>query len=491
MSARVHDTAPPDASSAGEPYSPLRRTALLLTGTGTAGAYHAGALRALTEAGVKIDVVAGRGIGAIGALFAAIDGASRLWDDHGFWRQSAVRRFYRWHPLFAFSARAFILALVIVIVPLLVAAAGLIVLPVDFALSMTGWRGLSGTAAAYLDTLRVWFGPAGLPTWIPRLALLALGLGLGAAVVSAWLRAASRRQRGPFWWRLVPAPLSAAPVAAHCWASLWDVLRGAAPLKQPAPADLAGRYAEVLADNLGQPGFRELLIAVHDVDVNRDLIFALVAESRRREMIHRPTALEADARQAEIVDLSGVSRAHLVDAVAASCAVPLVTEAHPVAFAPDGYWRGETHRLCDRPGSVSRLVAELALLGIEQIVVVSAAPEGALPHTLAPPRLDLRGRVGEYLRSAEAAVLNDLLARAAANGPRLFAIRPAHNPVGPLDCRGGFDDRSDRPLPLLELMSRGYHDAYHQFIEPVVGASGESVGHAVPDLPAGRRSRRA
>jgi len=25
-------------------------------------------------------------------------------------------------------------------------------------------------------------------------------------------------------------------------------------------------------------------------------------------------------------------------------------------------------------------------------------------------------------------------------------------------------------------MSRGYEDAYHQFIEPVVGASGERVG---------------
>ena len=54
--------------SSAEPYSPQRRTALVLTGTGTAGAYHAGVLRALHEAGVKLDVVAGRGIGAIGAL---------------------------------------------------------------------------------------------------------------------------------------------------------------------------------------------------------------------------------------------------------------------------------------------------------------------------------------------------------------------------------------------------------------------------------------
>jgi len=42
--------------------------------------------------------------------------------------------------------------------------------------------------------------------------------------------------------------------------------------------------------------------------------------------------------------------------------------------------------------------------------------------------------------------------------------------------RGGFDDRSDRRQPLGELIARGYEDAYHQFIEPIVGGSGERVG---------------
>ena len=79
-----------------EPYSPQRRTALVLTGTGTSGAYHAGVLRALHEAGVKLDIVAGRGIGVVGALFAAVDGAQRLWDDKGFWRAAAVRSLYGW-----------------------------------------------------------------------------------------------------------------------------------------------------------------------------------------------------------------------------------------------------------------------------------------------------------------------------------------------------------------------------------------------------------
>src|SRR5215470_14696310 len=79
-----------------EPYSPQLRTALVLSGTGTAGAYHAGVLRALAEAGVKLDIVGARGVGVIGALFAAIDGTQRLWGDKGFWSAPAVASFYAW-----------------------------------------------------------------------------------------------------------------------------------------------------------------------------------------------------------------------------------------------------------------------------------------------------------------------------------------------------------------------------------------------------------
>src|SRR6059036_3508399 len=97
-----------------EIYSPRLRTALVLAGIGTAGAYHAGVLRALHEAGVKLDVAAGRGVGVIGALFAAIDGAQRLWEDKGFWRSPAVRSLYAWRPLLRTAAWAAALSLAIV-----------------------------------------------------------------------------------------------------------------------------------------------------------------------------------------------------------------------------------------------------------------------------------------------------------------------------------------------------------------------------------------
>jgi hypothetical protein len=99
-----------------------------------------------------------------------------------------------------------------------------------------------------------------------------------AAAVSAYWASLSGRQRGGFWWRVVPAPLTAEPAIDLCWSTLWELIRGATQLKQPARTDLARRYAELLADNLGQPGFRELLIVTHDVDAGRDLVFALVSE---------------------------------------------------------------------------------------------------------------------------------------------------------------------------------------------------------------------
>jgi hypothetical protein len=40
---------------------------------------------------------------------------------------------------------------------------------------------------------------------------------------------------------------------------------------------------------------------------------------------------------------------------------------------------------------------------------------------------------------------------------------------------GGFDDRSDRKQPLVELMNRGYEDAHTQFVDPLVWVSGERV----------------
>ena len=459
-----------------EPYSPQLRTALVLTGTGTAGAYHAGALRALAEAGVKIDLVAGRGIGAVGALFHAVDGASRLWDEKGFWKSPAVASLYQWRRIPRIVVVALAAAAAVVAVPIAAVALGLIVYPIDFLGKVVGLGGTRGLVGWYIRTADAAFAPEMLPTWLPRLVLLVLGAAVAIALVDGW-RQYARAPRGHFWWRMLRPPVSSAEAIEHTWHVLWDLLRGAAALKQPNPAELARRYVEVVGDNLGQPGFRELLITVHDVDAHRDLMFALVAESRRRDLVRRPRTDAAEARRAEVFDLAGAERELLADAVAASLSIPLATEPHAVTFSPESYWRGEPHRLCDRPASLIRLMDELIDLGVKQIVIVAGAEESSGPHALAPPRLDGRGRLGEYVESSEAAVMRD--ATTTTGGVRIYTIRPVHNPIGPFDFAGGFDDRSHRLQPLNELMGRGYEDAYHQFIEPVVGASGERLTERV------------
>ncbi|HWF84781.1 MAG TPA: hypothetical protein VG222_08050, partial [Vicinamibacterales bacterium] len=420
MTGAIDPPSDPASPAIPDPYSPQLRTALVLTGTGTGGAYHAGVLRALHEAGVKLDVVAGRGIGVVGAMFAAIDGAQRLWEEKGFWRSAAARSLYGWRTAPRLIAAGLALSLAVVALPIAVVAVGLIVFPIDFALKMIGITSGAGLTGSYLRAAESAFAPGALPTWLPRIVLLVIGAVGVAVAASASIGHPSRRERGAFWWRFVRPPLAAADAADHCWRVMWDLVRGATQLKQPTPIELARRYTEMLGENIGQPGFRELVMTVHDLDAHRDLVFAMVEESRRRGLFRRPTSEAADARRAEVFDLTGVAREYLAGAVAAALTVPLASDVRTVTFAPDAYWRGETHRLCDRPDGLVRLLDEIMDLGAEQIILVSPSPESHGPHELRAPRVDGRGRIGEYLQSAEAAVVRDATRMAAMRVPRIF-----------------------------------------------------------------------
>ena len=128
--------------------------------------------------------------------------------------------------------------------------------------------------------------------------------------------------------------------------------------------------------------------------------------------------------------------------------------------------------MCDRPGSLNRLLEEVAAAGATQAVIVSAVAAASAPHMLSVPKMDLRSRLGEFQTAAEAAALRDALEMARLRFDSVYVISPLHNPVGPFDVEGAYDEASDRRQELAELMARAYEDAYHQFIEPVVGASG-------------------
>jgi hypothetical protein len=77
--------------------------------------------------------------------------------------------------------------------------------------------------------------------------------------------------------------------------------------------------------------------------------------------------------------------------------------------------------------------------------------------------------------AAEAAGLRDAIVMARLRFDGVYVITPTHNQIGPFDFGGAYDPASDRQDTLAELMHHGYEDAYRQFIEPVVGASGEQL----------------
>ncbi len=425
-------------------YSPARRTALVLCGTGAHGAYHAGVLRALQEAGVKIDVVAGEGIGAAGALLAAIDGASRLWEPTGIWRSPHAASFYAWTLPVRVVGWASLLLLAALIVPPAVLLAGVAVPSIVLRLIVTIVVASAVPIAATLAFAR----------WRPR--------------------AGRRRVFGSPWWGMAGAPFDPNHAIEAFSGAVWQLIRGASRESHPTP-EAGRRYAEVLAENLGQPGFRELMIIATDLDSRSDVVAAMLRDPYRRDFIAPRPGRE---RRAEALDLAGLGRDHALDVMSAALTPPVACEPRFVTFAPDGYWRGETHRLCERPGSVIRLFEELAGAAVSQLIVVTAVPASSTPHRLRVPRLDVRSRLGEFMTASESASLRDAVDLARLRFDSFYTICPSHNPVGPFDFGGAYDEASDRRHSTAELMERGYEDAYHQFIEPVVGASGEMIAHA-------------
>ena len=61
------------------------------------------------------------------------------------------------------------------------------------------------------------------------------------------------------------------------------------------------------------------------------------------------------ARRAEAQDLGSGTQGFLADVLAAALSLPGVSDPRLVRFAAESYWRGETHRLIDRPASIVSL----------------------------------------------------------------------------------------------------------------------------------------
>ena len=435
----------------------------------------------MTEAGLKVDVLAGHGPGVMTALAGAIDGGARLWDGSGPWASPRIGHAYRWRLALRLAGWGLVAAGAVLLSPLLVLALAAVMYAASLVAGLVHAPGTSAwLIELYGRAVGMLFQPPIIPSIVPGALVLVMVLVFGVLAVtaaSAWRREHSRRRlAGAFWWRLIGSPLESDEPANVCVEALWQLVRGASNAPRPAAADIGRRYVEILSENLGQPGFRELLIGVHDLDARRDLVAAVLAGEPKAAFDRRRKG--PGPREAEVIDLTGPTRSVLVDLLVGAQRLPVATAPHAMPFPADSYWRGEVHRISDRPELAVRLIDEIAAIGVEQVILVGAAPPPAAPQPHAMrARPDRPRRAGscEVVRSVESS------ASSRTRGRRRRPGSPASSSFVRTTIRSGCStsaaSTTSRPIAggrLASSMQQGFDDAYRQFIEPIV-ATGDKV----------------
>jgi hypothetical protein len=460
-------------------YSTKRRTAVVFAGTGTSGAYHAGVLKALDESGIKVDLVVGSGIGTLAAAFGAVAGGARLANQRGFWASLRGRDLYRLRPALRALLLAVGLILVACLLPLGLALLAGLALPLLLLLDAM----VAGAASSWLAQLPLSAEQARLAYLV---ALAAPAFVLSLIVFGTLIRLGLRRKRAG---ELLESVLDVRPGLDRLAEALWEVSRGSALSPQPpSEQELGRRYVGLLRENLGEPGFRELILRVSDLDTGETLPFVLLGEPYRAGFDAR---LRVDGLP-RVIDLLGAGNdALLFDAVASGLCLHGLTPVRRVAFPRGGLHGGETHRVAEAGLGSGAGIAEALAAGAEQVLLVTAVSEG-------PRRPSRRRGVGALLDAAWATLerqgiqadvaTTERLSRIVstvggeagwqdpANGRRysdvaLWVVRPERRGIGPLEFDGARDPATEVDESVEDLIERGRRDAFRQFVEPVVGGA--------------------
>ena len=461
-------------------YSPKRRTALVFTGSGSTGAYHAGVLRALDESGVKIDVVVGSGVGALAAAFAAVGGGAKLYGRGGFWEQARRGAFYRLRPTVRLALGLLGMSFAVFALPVLLG----ILLGILFPLLLIADRVFPGVASAALSVL--WTRPEALSgPYLAAQAVPVFALAMLAIAATAVLYFRDRRR----FAEAFESFLDARPGLDRLKRSLWEVARGAALSGgPPSEAELGRRYVALLAENLGEPGFRELVLRATDLDRGGALAFVLLRDGEGAAPREREGAL------ASAVDLRASGHdALFFDALATGLLCPMAMPLRRVSFPKGAVHAGETHRLTDATFAGGSGIREALAAGAEQVIVVTGVPETATPLSR---RRGPLARVDAAVRTLERQAADEIdgawrlnrmvgtLGQRGANGRRswedpatgrvysevdLWVIRPERRALGPMELDGASDPATEVLQTTDDLVEMGFRDAYRQFVEPVVG----------------------
>ena len=478
-------------------YSPKRRTALVLAGSGTSGAYHAGVLKALEEAGTKIDLVVGSGIGTVGAVFAAAGGGSKLYGERGFWEGVGWSSLYRIRKPLRFVLFMLGVAFGVFLLPVALALLAGVLFPLVLVADLAA----PGLPARIIGD--PWAAPIALrDPYIAALAMPVFVLAATSVVAGVVVAVRHRRRVGELFESIIDAE----PGIARLRGRLSELSPGSV-MRRSSDADLGKRYVGLLSENLGQPGFRELILRTADLDAGEVLPFILLGEPHRAAYVSaRSRAAHSEDGLPVAVDLRAGGESMLFDAVATGLLPPLATPVRRVSFPRRGLYGGEVHRLTESTLASGGGVGDAILAGADQVIVVTAVPQ--IPtaprrrrglHALADATEALLEREGleQDLRATER--VNRMVqtvghrledGRRAWQDPAtgrtyrdvsMYVIRPERRSIGPLEWDGVSDPATEVREETTDLIDLGYRDAYRLFIEPVLGAP-EAPRRAPPVL---------
>ena len=475
----------------------------MLTGSGTAAAYHAGVVKALDESGVKVDLIVGSGAGTIAAAFSAIAGSARLYGADGFWAGVRWSSFYRLRLAARLGALLLASSYGLFVLPLVLAIVGFVFL---FLPALIADLFLPGIFAHMLGQLAA--APVVVRGYLVALTVPVFALCAFATIAALRVLIRDRRRFSESLESLLDAERGRDRLSR----ALWEIARGPALSDAPpGEAELGRRYVALAAENLGQPGFRELILRAADLETGGALGFVLLQDAHRNSFAasrSRGPRSRVDGMP-DAIDLRALGGDGLFfDAVMTGLLPPLVAPVRRVAFPKGGLHGGETHRLTDATLVSGCGLGEALAAGAEQVIVVSPTPEQpAPPARRRGPRAQADGALALLERQAvdrdvaQAERINRMvqtlghdtgMGRAwqdPATGRlyrdfALYLVRPERRGLGPLEWDGARDPATEVLETPEDLIERGYKDAYRLFVEPIVGAAPEprrAITPAVPD----------
>lgn len=447
-------------------YSSTRRTALILVGEGTGGAYLAGALKALEAAGVRFDLVLGKGAGVLTAAFSAIQATDKLYGPGGLIEILSRRKPWRLRPSVATALVCLGASFAVFMAPALIGLLLLVTLPIVAAarILLPDWM---ATVYATVERLGAEIGTEVDPLYLRAMAFpLAV---MFAVALLAWILpgALGRRQsrRGATRW-LGEGLVDLAPLAAVLEKTLWRAVRGVSVETRPARTkEIGAHYRDLLVASLGQQGFRELVVYALDLDCGQEVPFFLVKDRWRSKMMSRGPG--QGAVLAEPVDLGGEGGELLFEALLAASSPPALSPSVPLKLPAGGRHGGEVHRFAASGLAGQSLVADAVAVGAEQILYVSSVPAAA---GIAESATDLERLAAASVRGALEADLR--WAQEQLPSVPVFVVRPEKSLLGALEFAGRRLPGDER-LDLGAVVAQGERDTLRLFVKPIVGESGE------------------